>query len=82
MSSCSCGNVLLVAGAGRCDAASELVCRLRAAPATTHQRGAARPLAMRELSDERSGRLVGGDFDGFDDNFGFGFSLNIVVSLP
>ena len=49
MPSCSCGIDLLEAGAGRSDAASELAGRLRAAPATAHQRGAARPLAMREL---------------------------------
>ena len=55
MSSCSCGNVLLVAGAGRCDAASgELVCRLRAALHSHHDISevAARPLSPCVSSDE------------------------------
>ena len=37
MTSFSCGNVLLVADAERCAAASELVCLLCATPATINQ---------------------------------------------
>ena len=82
MTSFSCGNVLLVADAERCAAASELVCLLRAAPATINQRRALKARRMTR-APRRSG--VTRSFSILTSNTrkcGFGFSVNDFGTLP